>query len=132
MVKVALALLFIAVPTLAGAQNASVASAPPIAPDISGTWTRSDGNTRVAISPCGDQICAINTWVRDPNGNEAVGDKLVLSLTPQSQSQLSGSAYDVKRDRKYSMQISVQNNQMKTEGCLLQGVVCKSINWTRN
>jgi uncharacterized protein (DUF2147 family) len=114
--------LLATIPTLASADGG---------PDISGNWTRSDGNVRMSVASCGNQICATNTWIKDPSSGEAVGDKLVMTLAPQDASTLAGSAYDVKRDAKYSLQISVQNDQMKTQGCMLAGVVCKSLSWVR-
>jgi len=114
--------LLTAVPTLASAAGG---------PDISGNWTRSDGNVRMSVASCGAQICATNTWIKDPSKGEAVGDKLVMTLAPQGASTLAGSAYDVRRDAKYTVQISVQNDQMQTRGCMLEGVVCKSLSWVR-
>ena len=117
-----LTLLLLAIPALASAQGG---------PDISGNWTRSDGNVRMSVVSCGDQICATNTWIKDPSSGEAVGDKLIMKLAPQDASTLAGSAYDVRRDANYSLQISVQNDRMKTRGCMLVGVVCKSLSWIR-
>ena len=114
--------LLAAIPVLASAEGG---------PDISGNWARSDGKTRVSVTPCGNQFCVTNTWIRDPTGSEAVGDRLVMTLTPQGASSLAGSAYDVKRDTNYSMQISVQNDRMQTTGCMMVGMVCKSMAWTR-
>jgi uncharacterized protein (DUF2147 family) len=114
--------LLVAIPTLASAEGG---------PDISGNWTRSDGKTRVRVASCGNQICVTNTWVKDPSGGEAVGDKLIMTLAPQSTSTLAGSAYDVKRDANYSLEISVQDNRMQTRGCMLVGLACKSLNWIR-
>jgi uncharacterized protein (DUF2147 family) len=132
MVKVLLALLFVAVPALAGAQEASLATATPAPSDISGTWMRSDGSARIHVASCGNQICATNTWLRDTDGDEAVGDKLVMSLTPSGQAAFSGFGYDVKRDKKYSLQISLEGgSRMKTEGCVLAGIVCKTMRWMR-
>jgi uncharacterized protein (DUF2147 family) len=117
-----LTLLLLATPILASAEGG---------PDISGNWARSDGKTRVNISSCGNQLCVTNTWIKDPSGSEAVGDKLVMTLTPQGASSLTGSAYDVKRDTNYSLQISAQNGRMQTTGCMLVGMVCKSMGWAR-
>lgn len=114
--------LLVAIPVLASADGG---------PDISGNWTRSDGNVRMNVVSCGNQICATNTWIKDPSSGEAVGDKLIMTLAPQSTSVLAGSAYDVRRDANYSLQISVQNDQMQTRGCMLVGVVCKSLSWIR-
>src|SRR3954453_1134132 len=114
--------LLAAMPVLASAEGG---------PDISGTWARSDGKTRVRVTPCGNQLCATNTWIKDSSVHESVGDRLIMSLTPQDGSTLAGSAYDVRRDASYSLQISVQNDQMQTRGCMLEGVLCKSVNWVR-
>ena len=115
--------LLAAIPIVANAESG---------PDISGNWTRSDGKTRVRVASCGNQICATNIWVKDSSGGEAVGDKMIMTLAPQGNSTLAGSAYDVKRDASYSLEISVQNDRMKTRGCMLLGVLCKSLSWIRD
>jgi uncharacterized protein (DUF2147 family) len=117
-----LIVLLAAIPILANAEGG---------PDISGNWTRSDGTVRMRVASCGNQICAINTWIKDANSGEAVGDKLIMTLAPQGTTRLAGSAYDVRRDASYSLQISVQDEQMQTRGCMLVGVVCKSLSWIR-
>jgi uncharacterized protein (DUF2147 family) len=132
MVKVLLALLIVAVPALASAQEASLAAATPGPSDISGSWMRSDGSARIHVASCGNQICATNTWIRDAGGDEAVGDRLVMSLTPNGQAAFSGFGYDVRRDKKYSLQISLEGGgRMRTEGCVLSGIVCKTMRWMR-
>lgn len=100
-------------------------------PDIIGNWTRQDGETLIRISPCGDAICAVNTWVRDPNGDEKLGDTLMMTMKPKSPTALSGRAYDKRRDRTYSMSISVGPSGMRTSGCVLLGILCKSAEWRR-
>jgi uncharacterized protein (DUF2147 family) len=117
-----LIVLLAAIPILANAEGG---------PDISGNWTRSDGTVRMSVASCGNQICAINTWIQDPSSGEAVGDKLIMTLAPHGTTMLAGSAYDVRRAANYSLQISVQNEQMQTRGCVLEGVVCKSLSWIR-
>jgi uncharacterized protein (DUF2147 family) len=131
MLNVLLAVLFVAVPAVAAAQDASLAAATPAVSDISGTWVRSDGSAEIHVVSCGQQICATNIWIRDP-GDEEVGDRLVMSLTPNGQAAFSGFGYDVKRGKKYSLQISLEgSNRMRTQGCVLAGVVCRTMQWTR-
>jgi uncharacterized protein (DUF2147 family) len=96
-----------------------------------GDWARDDGTTRIAISQCGSALCAVNTWVKDPNGKEKVGDKLVLKVAPVSSTEFQGQAYDVRRQMTFKMTITVQDNSMKTSGCVLLGVVCKDADWRR-
>lgn len=95
-----------------------------------GSWVRGDGNARVRIAPCGDALCAINTWIRDTSGGEHVGDKLVMRVSGGGAS-LSGTAYDPQRRLSYNLEIDVTPHSMHTRGCVLAGIVCKTISWTR-
>lgn len=110
---------------VAGTAAASVSSA-----DITGAWSRTDGGSRISVEPCGDRICAVNTWVKD-SASESVGDRLVMTLQPSDDARLSGEAVDEKRGVKYSMVISVERDAMTTQGCMLSGIVCKTRSWTR-
>ncbi len=101
------------------------------APDPSGTWNRGDGNAKVRIAPCGSNICATNVWIKDTSGGEAVGDKLVMTLKPKSADTLSGKAYDAKRAMTYAIQLKVAGQSLVTRGCVVGGLVCKSVNWSR-
>src|SRR5512134_1646318 len=100
-------------------------------PTITGDWSRNDGGSRINIGPCGELLCAVNTWIRDPAEGELVGDRLVLALQPRDPGALTGEAFDERRKLRYSLLISVQGNAMTTEGCLLSGVLCKSLRWSR-
>jgi uncharacterized protein (DUF2147 family) len=103
-----------------------------VAPDLAGNWMRADGGARIEISHCGTKLCATNTWVRDTNGGEAPGDRLVMTLERQSDAVLDGEAFDQKRDRTYAIRISIpQAGRMTTRGCVLIGLVCKTIDWMR-
>ncbi len=97
--------------------------------DPSGVWLRDDGNARVRIAPCGNDICATNLWIGDTSKGEAAGDVLVMSLKPKSADTLSGSAYDKKRDRTYSITVQVSDGALLTRGCILGGVLCRNVRW---
>lgn len=97
---------------------------------IVGNWSRGDGKARVRIAPCGEALCAINTWIRDPASDEHVGDKLVMKVTGNGSS-MSGTAYDPQRRLSYSLEINYGQASMQTRGCVLAGIVCKSISWKR-
>jgi uncharacterized protein (DUF2147 family) len=100
------------------------------AADPSGVWLRDDGNARVQIAPCGPDICATNLWIGDTSKGEEPGDKLVMSLEPQSADTLAGTAYDPKRDRRYSITLQVAERALVTRGCILGGVLCRDVGWT--
>lgn len=118
--------------TFATIIGASVASHPARAANeaILGNWARGDGNARVRIAPCGDALCAINTWIRDPASDEHVGDRLVMKVAGDGPS-MSGTAYDPQRKLNYSLQITLGSSSMQTRGCVLAGIICKSVSWTR-
>jgi uncharacterized protein (DUF2147 family) len=108
----------------------TTASASASSEGILGSWSRGDGNARVRIAPCGGALCATNTWIRDESSGEHVGDRLVMKVSGDGAS-LSGAAYDPQRKLSYNLEIKVGSQSMQTRGCVLAGIVCKSINWTR-
>lgn len=101
------------------------------APDPSGVWMRGDGNARVRIGPCGSNICATNVWIKDSSGGEEVGDRLVMTVSPKDGSTLSGKAFDAKRNMTYAIQITVGASALTTRGCIVGGLVCKSVQWSK-
>lgn len=100
-------------------------------PSITGDWGRSDGALRIKIAPCGERLCAVNTWTRDADSGDRVGDRLVLSLSSPEASTLAGEAFDERRGLTYSLRISVDRDAMTTRGCLLAGVACRTMSWIR-
>jgi uncharacterized protein (DUF2147 family) len=98
---------------------------------ITGAWSRTDGGSRITIEQCGDLFCAVNTWIKDPSKGEEVGDRFVMTLQPSDPARLTGEALDVKRGTKYTMLILVAEDAMTTQGCVLSGVVCKTMKWVR-
>lgn len=101
------------------------------APDPIGNWARDDGSTRVHIAPCGADVCAVNTWVRDPDGREKVGDVLDMTLVPDAGAVLKGKAHDRRRDMTLSVTLSFDGEGMETRGCVFFGLLCKSAGWHR-
>jgi len=97
--------------------------------DARGIWMRSDGNARVRIAPCGENLCATNLWIRDTSKGEAVGDRLVMTLKPVSDSTAKGTAYDSKRKLTYSMTLRVTGKSLTTRGCIVGGLICKDVGW---
>lgn len=98
---------------------------------IFGNWAREDGIARVNISRCDDNFCARNIWIRPGWKAERVGDVLVMDINERSPSLYVGRAYDPQRSANYTFRLEIQNNSMETRGCILGGVVCKSIGWRR-
>jgi uncharacterized protein (DUF2147 family) len=116
--------------TLAGAALLS-AGHPALAQSAFGVWARDDGLLRSRIGPCGEQICAVNVWAKDPQGPEKVGDRLLMTLKEESAGHWSGSAFDPQRNLAYSMTIIVHGRRMSTSGCMLVGLLCLNAGWRR-
>ena len=109
-----------------GAGNTALAG-----PAFLGNWARGDGKTHIRVEPCGAEFCGVNTWVRPGHSGEKVGDTLVANLKPAGADRWSGSAFDRRRDRHYTMRVHVADGHMTTDGCILGGMMCQSMNWKR-
>ena len=108
-----------------------VLAATSAAPDPTGLWRRDDGNAYVRIAPCGTRVCATNTWIKDANTGEAVGDRLIMDLARRTGNVLAGTAYDPKRGMTYTVTVTVEPTGLTTRGCLLFGLLCRSVAWSR-
>jgi uncharacterized protein (DUF2147 family) len=98
---------------------------------LTGNWVRDNGTVKMEVSQCGNDLCAVNTWVKRPKGSEKVGDKIILSLRPVSSSEFQGRAYDVRRQMTYGVTVTLEGTSMETSGCVLFGIICRSTGWKR-
>ena len=110
---------------------AFAASAATAGPSLEGDWSRGDGKAKVRIAPCGDDLCAVNTWMRPDVRDEKVGDRLVMTLRQVDDTTWKGKAFDPQRNLTYAFTLNVGAADMTTTGCLLGGLLCKSMGWTR-
>ena len=100
--------------------------------DIFGNWARDDGAARVKVANCGGNICATNTWIKDPaRQNEKIGDRLIFTIKAVND-EWSGTAYDPQRKLKFSAKLKANGERMVTTGCMLGGLLCRSTHWTKN
>ncbi len=100
-------------------------------PSPFGLWARGDGNARVRIERCGSDLCAINTWIREGTKGEKAGDKLVMTVEPAGTGRWTGTAFDPQRDLSYRLTMTVGATSMTTRGCIVAGLLCKDMGWTR-
>ena len=118
-----LAMTLIAVPAAAATAGSE---------DIFCNWSREDGAARVKVANCGSQICATNTWIKDPiKQNEKVGDRLIFTIKAAND-EWSGSAYDPQRKLKLSAKLKATGESMVTTGCIIGGLICRSTHWVKN
>ena len=117
-------LLMLSAVVVAGSANAQTLSP-------QGNWSRGDGKAKVRIAPCGAELCAVNTWIRAGVRDEKVGDKLVMSVVQDNDRTWKGKAFDPQRNLTYRLTIDVKGATMTTSGCVLGGLICKHVDWTR-
>jgi len=96
-----------------------------------GQWARGDGSAKVRIAKCGANICATNTWIKPGTPSEKTGDVLVMKIKPVSGTQYAGSAFDPQRNMNYKLTLTLNGDSMTTKGCVLGGLLCKGVNWTK-
>ena len=101
------------------------------AASIEGEWARGDGNAKVRIAPCGAAMCAVNTWIKPGTAREKAGDKLVLTIRADADGRYSGNAFDPQRDLNYRITVTVNGDHMTTRGCVVAGLICSAVDWTR-
>ena len=70
-----------------------------MAADIDGNWARGDGKAKVMIAPCGENICATNTWIKPGTPKEKTGDQLIMDIKQTEAGSYSGTAFDPQRDK---------------------------------
>ncbi|MGA8712003.1 MAG: DUF2147 domain-containing protein [Roseiarcus sp.] len=100
-------------------------------PSLLGDWARGDGKALVRFEPCGSAVCAVNTWIKPGTADEKVGDRLVLNVSPSGASVFTGEAFDPQRNMTFRMRMEVGSATMTTRGCVLGGLICKTMDFRR-
>ena len=52
-----------------------------------------------------------------------------MGLKPKSSGVLTGTAFDPKRNLSYSITLKVAPQKLVTRGCIVGGLLCKTVNW---
>ncbi|MFT4098532.1 MAG: DUF2147 domain-containing protein [Rhodoblastus sp.] len=107
-------------------------AAPAAAADIVGTWMRSNGESRIRMAPCGGAVCGSISWLKTPGkGDAKVGQQVFFDMKPDGSGGWAGSAFNPEDGKTYAGKATVSGSNMTTKGCVLGGMICKSVSWTR-
>ena len=107
-------------------------AATPALADATGEWARIDGKARVRIAPCGGgALCGTVTWVQDPKGPGKVGQRVFFDMKPTGANAWTGAAFNPEDGKTYSGKMTLNGDALNTAGCVLGGLICKSVDWTR-
>jgi uncharacterized protein (DUF2147 family) len=107
-----------------------LSTGPGLAEEVLGTWTSDEGVMRVKFEPCGDALCGNLVWVKPGSDTKAkLGERLFYDMRADGQNSWTGkAAYD---GSVYSSKMSIEGTNLRTSGCILSGVFCKSTIWRR-
>jgi uncharacterized protein (DUF2147 family) len=116
-----------------GAISALMLGAPSAnANELGGTWLRKDnGASRVRFAKCGDAVCGTIVWLKSSDGPAKVGQRVFFDLKPNGANRWAGKAFNPEDGKTYAGKVSLNGDQLITEGCALGGLVCRSVNWAR-
>ena len=117
--------------SVALALGLSVVALPALAQDATGTWLREGGTSKVRISPCGGALCGTTVWLKDSSGPSKVGMRVFYDMKPAGEGSWKGSAFNPEDGKTYSGKMSLSGNSLTTSGCVMGGLICKSVSWTR-
>jgi uncharacterized protein (DUF2147 family) len=125
---------------------------PACAADPTGVWLTEDGEARVRIYNCGQDLCGTLFSLKEPNDPETgkpkldkfnqdkskrarpiVGIELMSGLKPNgTPDQWEGSLYNPEDGNTYKGILTAQGLlNLKLQGCVLGGLICKSEIWKR-
>lgn len=105
---------------------------PAMAQEATGTWLRETGESRVRFAKCGEALCGTVVWLKDPaNSPSKIGQRVFYDMKPNGANAWSGSAFNPEDGKTYSGKMTLSGNSLTTSGCVLGGMICKSVRWSR-
>jgi len=113
--------------------STAMAASPALADEVTGTWLRESGLSKVKFGPCGGAICGNIVWIKAGVDTPAkVGQRLFFDMKPTGPNTWSGSAINPDDGKTYNGKMSLSGGTLTTEGCALGGMICRSSTWTRS
>lgn len=107
-------------------------SAPAFAQEVTGTWLRENGESRVRFAKCGEMICGTVVWLKNPAESKSkVGLRVFSDMVPNGANAWTGKAFNPEDGKTYSGKMTLSGNALTTAGCVAGGWICRSVNWTR-
>ncbi len=120
-------------------------TAPPL-----GVWNTAEGKGRVRITDCGGALCGNLIWLAQPNDEKGqpkrdvrnkdatrrdrplIGVPILISMKKDQDNRWRGNIYNAEDGETYTAYLTVENaGQLKVQGCILMGAVCRDQSWTR-
>ena len=99
--------------------------------EVVGTGERDTGASRVRFTKCGEALCGSLSWLKDTNGPAKVGQRIFYDMKPNGANKWSGSAFNPEDGKTYSGTMTLSGNTLTTAGCVMGGLICRSVKWNR-
>jgi uncharacterized protein (DUF2147 family) len=109
----------------------AVMTVPAIAQDATGIWLRESGASRVRVAKCGEALCGTIVWLRDADSKAKVGQRVFFDMKPDGANAWAGKAFNPEDGKEYTGKMSVSGNTLTTAGCVLGGLICQSVKWSK-
>lgn len=117
---------------LAAAFMLAAFTAPALAQDVTGTWARENGESRVRFAKCGEAICGTVVWLKNPAESKSkVGQRVFFDMKPNGANTWAGKAFNPEDGKTYSGKMNLSGNALTTAGCVAGGLICRSVSWSR-
>ena len=103
-----------------------------LADEVLGIWSRDNGSLDVKFETCGNAICGNIAWLRPGSDTKAkVGQRVFYDMRPDAPNSWTGKAVNPNNGAIYSGSMSIEKSNLKTSGCIIGGLICKSAIWRR-
>jgi uncharacterized protein (DUF2147 family) len=120
-----------------------LSSSATLAQEATGIWLRDTGTSKIRIAPCGDALCGTVIWESEPKKDEnnpdeskrsrpINGTRIFFNMKPNGENKWSGSAYNPEDGKTYSGNMILDGSTLITKGCVLGGLICKSVSWKKS
>ena len=115
-----------------GAALLAASTAGATAGDAKGEWLRDSGASKVRIASCGGEtLCGSISWLKDASGPAKVGQQVFFGMKPAGDNVWKGSAFNPDDGKTYSGKMTLSGDHLTTAGCVLGGLICKTVGWSR-
>ena len=105
---------------------------PAQAADVFGVWLHEAGTSKVRIAKCGDALCGSIVWLKSDKSPAKMGQRIFYDMKPSGENAWQGSAFDPESEKTYSGKMTLSGDALKTSGCALGGLICRSVSWSRS
>lgn len=110
---------------------------------IAGKWRDSDGESIIAIAPCGSALCGKIVWLKEPridrNNSDPklrerslMGVQVLSGFKQDGSGKLGGQGYNPEDGKTYATTLALDaSGRLMVRGCVLGGLICDDDLWTR-